>query len=43
LSVPHPVNGVLYLKLRDDLETAQTLTLPVLPIGSSAATGKTEP
>jgi hypothetical protein len=43
LSVPHPVNGVLYLKLRDDLETAQTLTLPVLPIGSSAATVKAEP
>jgi hypothetical protein len=30
VSVPHPVNGVLYLKLRDDPETVQTLTLPVM-------------
>jgi len=37
LSVPHPVNGVLYLKLRDDPETVQTLTLPVLPATSQAA------
>jgi hypothetical protein len=29
VSVPHPLNGVLYLKLRDDPETVQTLTLPV--------------
>ena len=29
LSVPHPVNGELYLKLRDDPKTVQTLTLPV--------------
>jgi hypothetical protein len=33
LSVPHPVNGILYLKLRDDPQTVQTLTLPVLPFG----------
>ena len=33
LSVPHPVNGVLYLKLRDDPDTAQTLTIPVTPTG----------
>jgi hypothetical protein len=32
LIVPHPVRGVLYLKLRDDPETVQTLTLPVTPI-----------
>jgi hypothetical protein len=32
LSVPHPSNGVLYLKLRDDPATVQTLTLPVLPM-----------
>jgi hypothetical protein len=32
LSVPHPVNGQLFLKLRDDPETVQTLTLPVLPV-----------
>ncbi len=29
LVVPHPTNGVLYLKLRDDPQTVQTLTLPV--------------
>jgi hypothetical protein len=29
LAVPHPVNGVLYVKLRDDPATVQTLTLPV--------------
>jgi hypothetical protein len=37
LSVPHPVNGVLYLKLRDDPETVQTLTLPVTAIGPPLA------
>jgi hypothetical protein len=31
LTVPHPVNGVLYLKLRDDPATVQTLALSVLP------------
>jgi hypothetical protein len=31
LSVPHPTNSLLYLKLRDDPATVQTLTLPVLP------------
>jgi hypothetical protein len=31
LSVPHPANNLLYLKLRDDPTTVQTLTLPVLP------------
>jgi hypothetical protein len=30
LSVPHPNNGILYLKLRDDPSTTQTLTLPIL-------------
>jgi hypothetical protein len=29
LIVPHPANGVLYLKLRDDPATVQTLSLPV--------------
>lgn len=29
LVVPHPVKGVLYLKLRDDPANAETLTLPV--------------
>jgi hypothetical protein len=37
LSVPHPANGVLYLKLRDDPATVQTLTLPVLSIKSPEA------
>ncbi len=32
LSVPHPVNGLLYLRLRDDPETVQTLTLSVMPL-----------
>jgi len=31
LSVAHPANGVLYLRLRDDPATVQTLTLPVTP------------
>ena len=34
LTVPHPVNGALYLKLRDDPATIQTLELPVLPLAS---------
>ena len=29
LTVPHTANGTLYLKLRDDPNTVQTLTLPV--------------
>jgi hypothetical protein len=37
LSVPHPVNGLLYLKLRDDPETVQTLALTVTPSGPPAA------
>jgi hypothetical protein len=48
LSVPHPTNNLLYLKLRDDPSTVQTLTLPVLPptaAGSAAqpATTQTAP
>jgi hypothetical protein len=31
LSLAHPANGTLYLKLRDDPATVQTLTLPVTP------------
>jgi hypothetical protein len=38
LSVPHPAAGLLYLKLRDDPATVQTLTLPVLPGNAGAAT-----
>jgi hypothetical protein len=45
LTVPHPVNGTLYLKLRDDPQTVQTLTLPVMPAGqpgqATAAQGQT--
>jgi hypothetical protein len=41
LVVPHPVSGVLYLKLRDDPASVQTLTLPVttisLPVQEPAA------
>jgi hypothetical protein len=38
LSVTHPAGGVLYLKLRDDPATAQTLTLPVNSVLQSTAT-----
>jgi hypothetical protein len=31
LSLPHPVNGTVYFKLRDDPGTVQALTLPVTP------------
>ena len=38
LTVPHPATGgVLYLKLRDDPETVQTLTLPVTSISAVAS------
>ena len=37
LTVPHPANGVLYLKLRDDSASVQTLTLPVVPMPSVSA------
>jgi hypothetical protein len=39
ITVPHPVNGVLYLKLRDDPATVQTLTLPVMPVAAGAQAG----
>jgi hypothetical protein len=41
LTVPHPVNGLLYLKLRDDPATVQTLALTVtlLPPGWSTLGG----
>jgi hypothetical protein len=29
LTLPHPTNGTVYLRLRDDPETVQTVTLPV--------------
>jgi len=38
LSVPRPTNGLLYLKLRDDLATVQTLVLPITTPGAPPAT-----
>ncbi len=40
ISVPHPVNGTLYIKLRDDPDTVQILNLPVTPqvAGGAAVT-----
>ena len=32
IGVPHPVGGILYLKLRDDPETVQTFSLPITPM-----------
>jgi hypothetical protein len=43
LTVPHPVNGQLYLKLRDDPETVQTLGLSVLPALPNSSTVATRP
>jgi hypothetical protein len=37
LSVSHPTNGTLYMALRDDPNTVQMLTLPVMPASQSAA------
>jgi hypothetical protein len=43
LIVPHPVNGTLYVKLRDDPATVQALSLPVTtlvaPAGAQAHAG----
>ena len=49
LTVPHPANGVLYLKLRDDPASVETLTLAITPLPTAklpatpAATPATEP
>ncbi|HEY1766083.1 MAG TPA: hypothetical protein VGG26_00415 [Terracidiphilus sp.] len=45
LIVPHPAGGLLYLKLRDDPATVQTLTLPVIPVTlpAEAAAIKSQP
>src|SRR5579862_1247424 len=44
LAVPHPTGGNLYLKLRDDPATVQTLLLPVLPMPpGTAPPAKLEP
>jgi hypothetical protein len=37
LTVPHPANGVLYLKLRDDPATVQTLTLTITTAAMQAS------
>jgi len=37
LTVPHPANGALSLRLRDDPTTVQTLTLPITPAGQAGA------
>jgi hypothetical protein len=36
LSVPHPVNNAVYLRLRDDADTVQTLMMPVTPPAPAA-------
>jgi hypothetical protein len=43
LSVPHPANGVLYIWLRDDPATAQTLGMAVTPESKSATTAMQAP
>jgi hypothetical protein len=46
LSVRHPVNGLLYLRLRDDPDTVQGLVLPVQPssqAGSRATAFQAQP
>ncbi|MGA9668213.1 MAG: hypothetical protein WBQ94_03345 [Terracidiphilus sp.] len=43
LIVPHPVNGTLYLRLRDDPQTVQTLTLPVTPMAPAAVSKLSAP
>ena len=43
LVVPHPLDGQLYLKLRDDPATVQTLTIPVTIITPSEAKKLPEP
>jgi hypothetical protein len=43
LTVPHPSNGSLYLRLRDDPATVQTLTLPVTIVKESVAQASSAP
>ena len=46
ITVPHPAGGTLYLKLRDDPQTVQTLTLPVTlltPAESKAVAAQAQP
>jgi hypothetical protein len=43
VAVPHPANGTLYIRLRDDPATVQTLALPVIAQSAGAAAGNTAP
>lgn len=43
LIVPHPANNQLYLRLRDDPATVQTLTLSVSPAATAPAAGAPMP
>jgi hypothetical protein len=43
IPVPHPANGQLYVKLRDDPNTVQTLTLPVTPLSAPASANVATP
>lgn len=43
LTVPHPTSGILYVKLRDDPGTVQTVTLPVLPMSVQTGTAPKAP
>ncbi|MGB6686707.1 MAG: hypothetical protein WBE76_02590 [Terracidiphilus sp.] len=38
LTVPHPVSGALYIKLRDDPATVQTLNMPITPVATPVLT-----
>jgi len=41
VAIPHPANGMLYLKLRDDPEIVQTVTIPVTLMPSLTPEGAT--
>jgi hypothetical protein len=43
VNVPHPANGILYLRLRDDPPTVQTLALPVTPMTPAMANRPASP
>ena len=43
LSVPHPANGVLFFKLRDDPGAVQTLALPLMPMNSGSPSATVPP
>jgi len=43
IAVPHPANGVLYMRLRDDPAAAATLTLPVTPAANEPKTPAEKP